>query len=448
MKIALITHHFPPNFNAGAEQYVYRVAKMLVKMGHQIEVVCIESISEGNLVPICKSSPYNGIQVHRLFFNLSLSPNPYEIRYRNPYLGEWVKGYLEHFRPNVVHFNSGYLLGGTVIEAAHELGIPSVLTLHEGWFLCSVHNLIRADGKLCEKPCPPARCVWSHLAEKRKFRLPDKILQGRLGMLFEQLSRWDTFSRVSGAKPLIQMIEERRAYLKSVLQKVDIIISPSQFLIQKFTDFGMNSKTITYLPFGLDTTNLTPSKFRPTSEILNLGYLGQFADYKGVHILLQAFNRLDQSKRKCMLVLHGTLTNKTPYGARILKEIQGNDQIINSGRYDNARVGEILNQLDLIIVPSVCYENRPTIIVEALAMKTPVVASKIGGIGELIADEQNGLLFEAGNVAELTQKLQRFLDDPALQQKLRAGIQPVIQLEEEMEKLVGYYSSLLLPCRK
>ena len=443
MKVAMITHHFPPVFNAGAEQYAYRVAKTLVKMGHQVEVVCVESITEGTLAPVCKTDEYHGILVHRLYFDLGLSPQPFELRFRNPHLGLWVKQYLERTDPDVVHFNSGYLIGGTVIEAAYELGIPSVLTLHEYWFLCPTHTLIRPNGELCEKPCEPARCAWSYLTEKRRYRVPDKLLGGKLGDAFVSLSQSERFARLTGASPIIKLVEERREYLKSVLKKVDIVLSPSKFLIQKFNDFDLKEKEINYLPFGLDTTKLIPEPTRAPSEVLQIGYMGQYAHHKGVHILVEAFNRLDQSHRKCELILYGRLSESTAYGEKILKLIHGQDNIIYAGSYDNTKVGDVLNGVDLIVVPSIWFENRPTIIVEALAMKTPVVASRIGGIVELIEDEKDGLLCEPGNEEELTSQLQRFLDDPTLQPRLREGIQPVIRTEEEMATLLSLYSSLL-----
>jgi glycosyltransferase involved in cell wall biosynthesis len=443
MKVAIITHHFPPGYNAGAEQYAYRVAKMLVKMGHQVEVVCIESITEGTLIPACKTSLFEDILVHRLFFNLNLSPNPLELKFRNPALGLWVKEYLQRSAPDIVHFNSGYLIGGSVIDAAYEIGIPSVLTLHEYWFLCPVHTLIRPDGKLCDTPCPPTRCAWCYLSMQRRYRMPDRLLSGKLGDIFVQLLQSDRIGRWTGIEPILETIVERRRYLKSVLGKVNIVISPSQFLIQKYYDFGLKEKKIEYLPFGLDTTQLNPEPTRSPSEVIQIGYLGQYANHKGVHILIDAFNHLNLSGRKCKLTLYGNLTANTAYGKRILRSIRGRENIACAGRYDNAQVGDILSRLDLIVVPSIWFENRPTIIVEALAMKTPVVASKIGGIVELIEDEKNGLLCEAGNAAELTCQLQRFLDDPALQPKLREGIQPVIRTEEEMEQLLSLYSSLL-----
>ena len=104
MKVAIITHHFPPTFNAGGEQYAYRIAKMLMKLDHEVEVVCIESITDGSLTPVCKTTVFDGITVHRLYFNLNHSSNEFELRFRNPYLGEWVNQFLVRFDPDVVHF--------------------------------------------------------------------------------------------------------------------------------------------------------------------------------------------------------------------------------------------------------------------------------------------------------------------------------------------------------
>jgi len=443
MKVAMITHHFPPKYNAGAEQYAYRVAKMLLKMGHQVDVVSVEANNSGTLDPVCEMEEYHDIPVHRLFFNLELAPNPLEILFRNPYLGQWVKEYLDRSNPDIVHFNSGYLIGGAVIEAAHEVGIPSVLTLHEYWFLCPTHTLIRPDGKICETLCEPARCAWCYLSRKRRYRLSDQFTGGKLGDLVVELSQSGKAARLTGLQPIMEVIEERRKYLKSVLKKVDVVLSPSKFLIQKFHEFGFNEKEILYLPFGLDITNLNPGPNRSSSETLRIGYMGQYANHKGVHILVEAFKSLDQSKRKCKLILYGKLSDNDVYGKRLLKSIHEREDIVYAGQYDNTRVGEVLDGVDLIVVPSIWFENRPTIIVEALAMKTPVVASRIGGIVELVEDERNGLLFETGNVAMLTRQLQRFLDDPNFQPRLRDGIQPVIRAEDEMQKLVEMYFSLL-----
>lgn len=131
MRIVLITHHFPPNYIAGGELYAYRIAQGLRRQGHAVEVVCIESIADGTVTPTCTSDFYEDLLVHRLHFDIRQAPNPFEWGFRNPELGHWFKGFLRRTCPDVVHINSGYLLGGTVPEAAFELDIPTVLTLHD-----------------------------------------------------------------------------------------------------------------------------------------------------------------------------------------------------------------------------------------------------------------------------------------------------------------------------
>jgi glycosyltransferase involved in cell wall biosynthesis len=94
MKIVLITHHFLPDYNAGAEQYAYRIAQGLKRQGQAVEVVCIESITEGTPIPACTTDTYAGLPVHRLRFDLRQAPNPFEWSFRNPELGRLVQKLL------------------------------------------------------------------------------------------------------------------------------------------------------------------------------------------------------------------------------------------------------------------------------------------------------------------------------------------------------------------
>jgi glycosyltransferase involved in cell wall biosynthesis len=441
VKVSIVSHHFPPRYNAGAEQYAYRLAHWLKAQGHAVEVVCVESVAQGDLVPRCEEDRYEGLLVHRLYFDLSKAANPLELRFRNPYLGNWVKEYLARFQPDLVHFNSGYLIGGAVIEAAHALGIPSVLTLHEYWFLCPTHTLIHADGALCERPCPAAQCAWELLLEKRRYRAPERWSGGRLGRVLVGLAGVKLVAQLAGLQPVIETVQRRRAYLARVLTLPDVVLSPSKFLIHKFADFGMAQREICYAPFGLDTSHLMPEPARPASRFLQVGYLGQYAAHKGVHLLVEAVARANQGGQRVQLNLYGRLSGTGRYETELLRSFEGRDDIRYHGGYDNARVGEILSSLDVMVVPSVWYENRPTVIVEAQAMRVPVVASRIGGIPELIEDGVDGFLFTPGNVEELTAVLQRFVDDPGLASRLRANTRPVMSIEAEMAQTLSFYQT-------
>jgi glycosyltransferase involved in cell wall biosynthesis len=91
----------------------------------------------------------------------------------------------------------------------------------------------------------------------------------------------------------------------------------------------------------------------------------------------------------------------------------------------------------------VWYENSPNVILEAFAHHTPVVASDLGGMAELVRDGENGLLFAPGDADSLARQLRRLLDDPHLLSALRAGIGPVKSVAQEMDELEGVYQTVV-----
>ena len=400
MKILLVIHHFPPDYSAGAEQYAYRIAQGLRRQGHAIEVVCIKSITEGTMIPSCTTDVYNGLPVHRLRFDLRQAPNPFEWSFRNPELGHWLALFLQQTCPDVVHFNSGYLLGGTVAEVA---------------LACNV--------------------------------LANKWLCRRLRDVFVGLNRPEAIAKAMGTAPHLELIAERRRYLKQVLESIDAVVSPSRFLIHKLEEYEFRPRRTVYLPFGLDPAYF--SNPRPSGALapLRIGYMGQLAPHKGVHLLLAAFKKIARRSPSWRLILHGQISTATLYGRRLLRMAHHNPAITFAGTYPNSQVGQILNGLDVVAVPSIWYENRPTAIVEAHAARVPVVAARLGGMAELVRHDENGLLFEPGNVESLAGQLQRLLDEPTLLSRLRSGIQPVPTIEEETATLVSLYESLLQETR-
>ena len=177
MKIVLPVHHFPPRYSAGAELYTFRLARWLQSHGHRVEVVCVEAIDQGAPDELhATADRYEGIPVWRLAFNLGSEENSARVHYDNPLPGEWFADYLQRARPDLVHFQAGYLIGVASMEATAAAGIPMALTLHDYWYLCPRISLQRGDGSLCETiPDDPAGCAWCMLLEKRRFRLADRM---------------------------------------------------------------------------------------------------------------------------------------------------------------------------------------------------------------------------------------------------------------------------------
>lgn len=442
MYIVVAVHHFPPRYVAGAELYTYRLARRLFQAGHRVEVVCVDSITEGTPEPRCVSEEYEGIPVHRLFFNLALSPDPARWEFWNPSLGVWFQQFLNERQPDLVHFQAGYLLTGSVLEVARAEGIPTVLTLHDYWFLCSRIHLQRPDGSLCQVPDDPAECVWCQLTEKRRYRLPNRATRGVAGRLAKGVLSRPPLNRWSGWAARVEVIRERREKLGRALRLVDVLIAPSQFLERMFIQRGgLPPDRIRYLRYGLDISigQRATSGKRKEQNGLRVGYLGQIAPHKGVHVLIEAFRSLDVSDGACELRIYGDMGRFPRYGERLQRLAQGDPHIRFEGAVENRRVPEVLAGLDVLVVPSIWYENAPLTILEAHAAGVPVLASDLGGMAEMVRHRVDGLLFRVGDPQDLATRLRELMKSPDLLPRLRAGIPPVWTLEQELGKLMEIY---------
>jgi len=157
--------------------------------------------------------------------------------------------------------------------------------------------------------------------------------------------------------------------------------------------------------------------------------------------LVEAFTRL-QSKTQLELAVHGDETAVPEYTRRLRRLAGRNGRIKLLGRYDPQQIAQLLAQIDVLVIPSTWNEIGPWVMYEALQCKTPVVASDIPNMSDVIRHEKNGLLFAYGDEAALTNQLQRLIDEPGLLSRLKDGIEPVKTMAEEMATLQDVYHSL------
>ena len=99
--------------------------------------------------------------------------------------------------------------------------------------------------------------------------------------------------------------------------------------------------------------------------------------------------------------------------------------------------------IDVLVVPSIWYENSPNVILEAFAHQTPVIASDLGGMAELVDDQKTGLLFVPNDAVDLARKLETLLNDPGLLTRLQGNIVSPETLETEMAELLLVYQSVM-----
>ncbi len=131
-----------------------------------------------------------------------------------------------------------------------------------------------------------------------------------------------------------------------------------------------------------------------------------------------------------------------PYSRSLMRRIDGTLGVSHRGAYAYEDVRGVMEGMDILIVPSLCYENTPTIIYEALASGTPVIASDQGGMRELIREYDGGWLFPRGNVAALTKLMTRLANDRQEVRRVAAGIRQVPSLEAHIQKVSHLYRQI------
>lgn len=427
MKIAMAVHHFPPDYAGGAELRTYRTASHMRNRGHDVRVICVEKDDHGPMDGVgWQDGIYDGVPVRRLSFNLSYAPDQTLWEYNNPWIGEHVERFLDQIRPDVFHLMGGYLMSGSALRAAQKLSIPTVVTLTDFWFLCPRVHMRRSNNGLCRRVPDAAVCAQCLAEGQRRYRIPGRIAP-RLMNMFWRMRRAPS-----------RGIEARRTFLLETLNRADRVISPSQFLRNYFVESGVNPDQILFMRQGRDFPDLDQDELNKTdSPYLRVGYIGQVARHKGVHVLLEAAHCLPGAGIR--VHVYGDLSCFPLYAAELKQRAEADQRISLNGRFLKEALSRVLRDLDVVVVPSLWYENSPNVILEAFAHRTPVIVSNAGGMAELVEHEVSGLHFQMGDARDLARQLQRIVDNPGLLDGLRQNIPPVKGVEEEMEELVLVY---------
>ncbi len=432
MKILIAVHHFPPRYTGGAEWETYRIAATLQARGHEVLVVYVERVDQGPKDGVTwVDDVYEGVPVRRLSFNQAFIPDPARWEYDNPWIGDHLKGLIGEFKPDIFHLISGYLISGRSLSVAHDLEIPTVVSLMDFWFLCPRISMLRGDGHLATLPINPVTCAQCLASNKRRYKILGNVVPGLM----------ENYWRLQ--KSSVQSIVERQNFLQKTLSQADTIIGRSKFLCSTYKEAGIPSEKIVFSRQGLNYADLTAEKVKKSpSKVLRVGYLGQIARLKGVHVLLEAARRLPDAQMH--VLVYGDTTRFPKYSAQLKQSIGNDGRLTLAGTYRGREdLTLLLRDIDIIVVPSLWYENSPNVILEAFAHRTPVIASDLGGMAELVQHGENGLLFENGNPDDLARQLQRLLVEPDLLARLQTGIGPVKSVSMEIDELEAIYQKLL-----
>jgi glycosyltransferase involved in cell wall biosynthesis len=218
------------------------------------------------------------------------------------------------------------------------------------------------------------------------------------------------------------------------------LIAPTEFVRDWYAARGAPAEKVQLIPHGLPVPELKPRQPRKTGAPLRFAYIGGLSWQKGVHILLEAFSRLDMEQAPELLIA-GDNTTDPVYTAQLRALASTNVQFL--GKLDRTAVWDLLGKVDVLVVPSLWYETFAFVVSEAMAAGVPVVASHLGPMADRVHHEVDGLLVPPENVEALTTALNRFQQEPSLLSRLQAGLQPVRTIEQYIDEIEGLYHKIL-----
>src|SRR5262249_28885649 len=160
---------------------------------------------------------------------------------------------------------------------------------------------------------------------------------------------------------------------------------PSRFVGQMFRDAGFDHPRLVYSDYGIPAFSKAPKAGRPAH--LRFGYFSAVIPHKGIEPLINAFRRM--ASPDVRLLVQGQAN--PDYLAKV-KQLASNDsRIAFREPYDDTTLAEAFACIDVLVVPSLWYENSPIVIHEAAMAGVPVVAADIGGMAEYVRPGQNGV---------------------------------------------------------
>jgi glycosyltransferase involved in cell wall biosynthesis len=308
-----------------------------------------------------------------------------------------IKRILQDVKPDIAHFHNTFMLvSPSAYYACVELGVPVIQTLHNYRLVCPNAYLFR-DGAICEE-CIDLKNPFPGVFHKcyRDSYSQSAVVAGMLG------AHW---------------------LFRTWQNKIDFYIALSEFARQKFIQGGLPENKIIVKPNFVTDINV-PQRTSVGEYVL---YVGRLSSEKGLDTLFSAWDRL-----KIPLKIAGD----GPLREYVQKYAEKSPFIEYLGQVNQKSIGDLLRRACFVIFPSKWYEGLPMTIIESFAYSVPVIAANLPARAELIRDAETGLLYTAGDVADLAAKVEWLWNHP--ESCVEMGRKARVEYEEKYTPELNY----------
>lgn len=409
MRILYVVHQFFPEYVGGTEQDTLDVAREMQRRGHAPVIFHRASGPRALL-----HAEWEGIPLRRVQAGPMTPWALFRATFGHQSIERAFYAVFRETDPDLVHFQHLMGLPASLVSWTRRMGRPAVISLQDFWFVCPNAQLLTNDTQeVCTGPEKWSRCGRCALARVNA--------QGALPL-----------------SPLFAPIMAARGrVLRQALGRANVRLAFSRFVQEWYAQHSA-PMSFRYVERGIRRPEHLPARSR-TDRRIRFAYIGGLSWQKGVHVLIEAFNALNDSVE---LIIAGDET-KFPDYVHHLRASCAHPGIRFVGRLNREQVWQTLVDSDVVAVPSLWFETYSMILHEARAAGVPVIAAAHGALAEAVRDGVDGLLLPPGDVAAWRAAIQRLVDEPDLLAHLRAHVQPPMMMEEYVEQLEALYAQVV-----
>lgn len=449
LKILLPVHVFFPDHFYGTETYTLELAQSLKSMGHHPTI--LTSILYGEKSPGGDRFTYEyaGLTVDCIDQNTQPLTHFRQL-YSRPDFYPVLKDIIAQRQPDIIHVT--HLMGHTpvLLEVIRDMKIPVVATLTDFYGICPNSKLIAFDGSPCTGPNRRStNCLSCYIREHEyEFtapkRLADMIRNDKtlpwVSSLLPYLTMLGRFARF---RPIIQDAIGRTEHVRKLYDIYACMVTPTDLLHDAYTRNRFYPEKLRKINFGIDLDMVKEYRHAMTEvpTAIRFGYIGQITSHKGVDLLIRAFAGL--TGRPASLSIYGPRDQDPGYMAELNRLADGRETVLFKDTFPKDRLGQVLSEIDVLVIPSRWYENSPLVLLYALATRTSVIVTDMKGMSEFVKDGFNGFTFQKDDAGQLGRIMQRMVDQPEMLMVLSKHADYTLDVMGHAQKILDIYATVL-----
>lgn len=400
MRILLVNKfHY---LNGGSEKYYFELGKLLKKHGNEVAYF---SMKDDRNIKTGDKEYF----VEKIDLNTGSKLKALDIIYSKKNYKKMQEA-IDDFKPDIVHLNNFQRqLSESIVECCKDNNIPMVFTAHDMQAICPASSML-CKGKICEE------CI------EKGYRYCIK----------------KSCIKNSKLKSILGVIESNYYRKKKVYEKIDYIITPSEFMKKQLIKGKLKYNKIQTIHNFI----IQKEKTEKNEDEGYAFFFGRLSEEKGILNLIKAIKNIENAR----LLVAGDGPEKK-YISEYINENKLQDKIQLLGYLNQEQIRNYIKKAKFVVVPSIWYENCPYSILETMEIGKPIIGSKIGGIPELIENNKNGFLYKYDDIKELEKNMKKLFDNKQLvdmQSKKSRELFEQNYIEEiYYNKIIKIYSSLI-----